>query len=41
MLDVVQELHGCGFVHQDIKTENFRIMNSRVVLIDFGLSEKY
>jgi tRNA A-37 threonylcarbamoyl transferase component Bud32 len=41
MFEVVQELHGCGFVHRDIKTENFRILNNSVVLIDFGLSEKY
>jgi serine/threonine protein kinase len=41
MIQAVEELHRFGYVHQDIKPENFRIMNNRVVLIDFGIAAKY
>jgi tRNA A-37 threonylcarbamoyl transferase component Bud32 len=41
MLDAVEELHSVGFVHLDCKSENFRIMNNRVVLIDFGCMKSY
>jgi serine/threonine-protein kinase len=41
MVDAVKEMHSHGFIHQNIKPENFRIMNNRVVLIDFGLAYKY
>ena len=41
MLDPVKELHSVGYVHSDIKSENFRIMNNRVVLIDFGCLKPY
>jgi serine/threonine protein kinase len=41
MLDAVKELHSVGYVHSDIKSENFRIMNNRVVLIDFGCLKPY
>ena len=41
MLEAVQELHSVGYVHSDIKSENFRIMNNRVVLIDFGCLKSY
>jgi serine/threonine protein kinase len=41
MVEAVEEMHGKGFVHQNIKPDNFRIMNNRVVLIDFGLAKRY
>jgi serine/threonine protein kinase len=41
MLEAVEELHSTGYVHSDIKSDNFRIMNNRVVLIDFGCLKRY
>jgi serine/threonine protein kinase len=41
MLEAVKELHSVGYVHSDIKSENFRIMNNCVVLIDFGCLKPY
>ena len=41
MLEAVQELHLLGYVHSQIKSEKFRIMNNRVVLIDFGCMKTY
>jgi serine/threonine protein kinase len=41
MLEAVQELHLLGYVHSQIKYEKFRIMNNRVVLIDFGCMKPY
>jgi tRNA A-37 threonylcarbamoyl transferase component Bud32 len=41
MIEVVEELHSYGFIHQDIKLDHYRIMNNRVVLIDFGKATSY
>jgi serine/threonine protein kinase len=41
MIEVIQELHKSGYVHQDIKPENFRIMNNTVVLLDFSIAKGY
>jgi serine/threonine protein kinase len=41
MVDAVEELHSYGFIHSNIKPDNYRIMNNRVVLIDFGLAKRY
>jgi tRNA A-37 threonylcarbamoyl transferase component Bud32 len=41
MIEAVEEMHSYGFIHQDIKLDNFRIMDNRVVMIDFGLTTKY
>ena len=41
MIEAVEEMHRCGFIHQDIKLDNYRIMNNLVVLIDFGLTDLY
>jgi serine/threonine protein kinase len=41
MIEAVQEMHLAGYIHKDIKTDNFRIMDNRVVLIDFGLAMTY
>ena len=35
MIEAVEEMHSYGFIHQDIKLGNYRIMSNRVVLIDF------
>jgi serine/threonine protein kinase len=41
MVDSVEEIHSHGFIHQNIKPDNFRVMNNRVILMDFGLAYKY
>ena len=41
MIEAVEEMHSYGFIHQDIKLDNYRIMDNRVVMIDFGLTTKY
>ena len=41
MIETVEEMHSFGFIHQNIKPDNFRIMNNRVVLIDFGLTKRF
>ena len=41
MIEAVEEMHSYGFVHNDIKLDNYRIMKNRVVLIDFGLTNAY
>ena len=34
-------LHKCGFIHRDVKPENFRVKGNKVFLIDFGLCAEY
>jgi serine/threonine protein kinase len=41
MLDAIEELHGVGYIHKDVKPDNFRIQDNRVVIIDFGLIMEY
>ena len=41
MFDSIEELHRSGHIHRDIKTENFRMRDNQVVLIDFGLETSY
>ena len=41
MVEAVEEMHKVGYLHRDIKPDNFRIMNNKVVLIDFGLTAPY
>ena len=41
MIEAVEEMHSYGFIHQDIKPDNDRVMNNRVVLIDFGITNVY
>jgi serine/threonine protein kinase len=40
MVEAVEEMHSYGFIHHNIKPDNYRIMNNRVVLIDFGLAKR-
>ncbi len=41
MLSAVQAVHARGYVHQDIKPENFRIQDGKVKILDFGLVMEY
>ena len=41
MIDAVKSMHDIGFIHRDIKSQNFRIMNDKVKIIDFGLAREY
>ncbi|TNV84535.1 hypothetical protein FGO68_gene13904 [Halteria grandinella] len=41
MVDAIKEMHDLGFLHQDIKPDNFRIHNDTVKLLDFGLVNEY
>ena len=34
-------MHSVGYIHRDVKPDNFRIQNNEVKLIDFGLSDPY
>ena len=38
MIDAVEQMHAAGFFHKDIKPDNFRIKDNRVILIDFGIA---
>lgn len=44
MLDILKHVHNCGFLHRDIKPDNFVVGyddQSKLFCIDFGLSKKY
>ena len=41
MQDCLEEFHRSGYVHLDVKPDNFMIKNGQIKLIDFGLSQKY
>lgn len=42
MLETLQEMHEAGFLHQDVKPDNFRITeDNRVIIIDFGLVNEF
>ena len=41
MIDAVKSMHSIGFVHRDIKPQNFRIVNDNVKIIGFGLAREY
>uniref|UniRef100_A0AC35GLP8 Protein kinase domain-containing protein n=1 Tax=Panagrolaimus sp. PS1159 TaxID=55785 RepID=A0AC35GLP8_9BILA len=44
VVDAIEELHGIGYLHRDIKPGNFAIGKSdprRVIMLDFGMARKY
>jgi serine/threonine protein kinase len=44
MIDIMKHIHSCGYIHRDIKPDNFAIgydSPSKLYCIDFGLSKKY
>jgi serine/threonine protein kinase len=44
MIDIMKHIHNCGYIHRDIKPDNFAIAHSdtsKLYCIDFGLSKKY
>lgn len=42
MLEAIEHMHKCLYVHRDVKLENFRITKEgHVKLIDFGISFDY
>ena len=41
MLKAIENFHKIGYIHRDIKPDNFLLSDSNeIVLIDFGLAEK-
>ena len=42
MIECVESLHSLGYIHRDIKPDNFRVSyNGKVKIIDFGLCRKF
>lgn len=44
LIDIIKYIHGCGYIHRDIKPDNFVVDNNlkhNVYCIDFGLAKKY
>ena len=41
MIQAIEDLHGLGFVHTDIKPEIFRIKKNRVFIIDLEHAREY
>ena len=41
MIECVKRLHEKGYIHLDIKLDNFGIDNGKVYLLDFGISKEY
>jgi len=41
MVEAVEDFHKAGYLHRGIKPDDIRIINNKVVLIDFGLSSLY
>jgi casein kinase 1 len=41
ILNILENIHGAGIVHRDIKPHNFMIKNQELFLIDFGMATFY
>ena len=41
MVDCVEQVHKLGYVHRDIKADNFRVENGNVKIIDLGSAKEY
>ena len=44
MIDILKYVHSCGYLHRDLKPDNFAIGSedkSKLFCIDFGLAKKY
>ncbi len=41
MLGCIEEIHKVGRIHRDIKSDNFRVHNNRIFIVDFGTILKY
>lgn len=41
MLDTVESFHKSGYIHNDIKPDNFRIKANNFYIVDFGIAKSY
>lgn len=44
MIDIMKYIHSCGYIHRDMKPENFVLGNtdkSKLYCIDYGLAKRY
>lgn len=41
MIEIIEFVHSKGFLHRDLKPDNFLYHNNTIYLIDFGLSKQY
>ncbi len=41
MIEALEQIHSCNYLHRDVKPDNFMIKDHRVKLIDFGLATSF